>query len=306
MNTRTAQHLEIVRTVQAPRERVWRAFADGEQLAQWWGPKGFGMTVAHLDFRQGGRFHYAMTPPNGTPMWGRFEYREIVEPERLVYVSAFSDPEGGLTRHPMWPNWPLEVQNTLTLEARGGTTVLTLRGEPLDAPEHEIAFFHEVQSGVRMGFNATFDALDDLLEREREIVVSRVVSASRERVWRALQDPDTIGAWWGPDGFRTTTHEMSVRPGGVWRYTMHGPDGTDYPNRIAYLEVVEGERLEYDHGDFDAVHFRGRITLEDAEGGTRVTIRVLVPTAEAREAMAEYATRGGEQNLARLDAFLNA
>lgn len=60
-------------------------------------------------------------------------------------------------------------------------------------------------------------------------------------------DPKHI-AWWGPNGFTNTIHEMNVKPGGVWRFIMHGPDGTDYPNKILFIEVVKPERLVYTHG----------------------------------------------------------
>src|SRR5689334_18469516 len=64
---------------------------------------------------------------------------------------------------------------------------------------------------------------------DREIVITRVIDAPRELVFAAFTDAEHISNWWGPNGFRTTTYEKDVRPGGVWRFTMHGPDGTDYP-----------------------------------------------------------------------------
>src|SRR5262245_20518597 len=78
---------------------------------------------------------------------------------------------------------------------------------------------------------------------DREMVISRVVDAPRDVVWQAWTQPQHIGAWWGPDGFHTTIHGMNVTVGGMWRFIMHGPDGTDYPNRIVYREIVEPERL---------------------------------------------------------------
>lgn len=157
--------LVVVRVFDAPRELVWRAFAEAERLARWWGPKGFEVGVLRLEFTPGGTFHYSMRSPEGHEMWGKFVYREIAEPERIVYVSSFSDPQGGLTRHPMWPQWPLEVLNTITLEARGHQTVLTLRGRPVGAPEDELSFFNKVQSGVKTGFGATFDQLEAYLRQ---------------------------------------------------------------------------------------------------------------------------------------------
>src|SRR6478735_6105977 len=84
-------------------------------------------------------------------------------------------------------------------------------------------------------------------EESREIVASRVFDAPRDLVFKMWTDREHAGNWWGPKGFRTTIHEMDVRPGGVWRFVMHGPDGRDYQNKIVYVEVVRPERLVYDH-----------------------------------------------------------
>lgn len=144
--------------------------------------------------------------------------------------------------------------------------------------------------------------LTDTTLRDREISLTRVFDAPRELVFAAFLDPQHISNWWGPDGFRTTTHEMDVRPGGVWRYTMHGPDGTYYTNLAQYTEVVRPERIAYDHGgDRAEADFHTTISFEDLAGKTRVTLHTLFASAEQRRAAAEFgAIAGGQQTLARL------
>src|SRR5262245_3424249 len=101
----------------------------------------------------------------------------------------------------------------------------------------------------------------DVPETDREIVISRTFDAPPDLVFQAWTDPKRIGRWWGPRGFTITTFEMDVRPGGVWRYLMHGPDGTDYPNKVVYLEIVRPERIVCDHGDGgQAGYFRQIVT----------------------------------------------
>ena len=143
---------------------------------------------------------------------------------------------------------------------------------------------------------------------DREIVVTRVLDAPRELVFDAWTDPRHIGSWWGPRGFTTTTHEMDVRPGGAWRFVMHGPDGTDYPNYVVYSEVVRPERLAYAHGgqpgepaDFDVT-----VAFADEGGKTRITMRSLFPSAAARDfVVKEYgAIDGANQTLDRLAEHL--
>src|SRR5262245_59007884 len=82
---------------------------------------------------------------------------------------------------------------------------------------------------------------------DREVIFTRVLDAPREVVWRAWTDLRHIHKWWGPAGFTTTTHEFSFAPGGEWRFIMHGPDGTDYPNRILFREIEAPSRLVYEN-----------------------------------------------------------
>jgi uncharacterized protein YndB with AHSA1/START domain len=97
---------------------------------------------------------------------------------------------------------------------------------------------------------------------------------------------------------------MDFRVGGVWRFMMHGPDGTDYPNRVVYREIVKPQRLVYDHSDDSpnpSIAFKATITFEDVGAQTKVTLHSVFPTAAARDAVAGFAVEGGKQTLARLD-----
>ena len=143
----------------------------------------------------------------------------------------------------------------------------------------------------------------------REIEFPRVFDAPRERMWKAWTDPEQVGNWWGSVGFTTTTRAMDVRPGGVWRFVMHGPDGRDYENRMTFEEVVPPERIVYRHGggdDVEPVQFRTTVTFEDLGGKTRLTLRGQFPSAAERDrVIREYgADKGLVQTLARLADYL--
>ena len=127
------------------------------------------------------------------------------------------------------------------------------------------------------------DILDQAvaLTPDREIVIKRTLDAPRELVFAAWTDLKHLPHWYGPNGFTTTIHEMDLRPGGVWRLTMHGPDGRDYTSKIVFSEVVRPERLVYRHsrrgrhraGDApDHRHVRGarRQDRPDAAHGVRL------------------------------------
>jgi uncharacterized protein YndB with AHSA1/START domain len=143
---------------------------------------------------------------------------------------------------------------------------------------------------------------------DREIVTSRLLDAPRELVFEAWTDPKQVVQWWGPHGFTTTTNERSVTPGGVWRFVMHGPDGRDYQNRIAFVEVVKPERLVYHHsgeGDMAHVRFDVTVTFEAKGGKTLLTMRSIFATAQERDGAAKFgAVEGARQTLERLAQHL--
>ncbi|WP_119679415.1 SRPBCC family protein [Indioceanicola profundi] len=149
----------ITREFDASREAVFRAWTEPEQLERWWGPVGFALTVAGIDPRPGGTFLYRMRNDAGFDMWGRFVYREIVRPERMVYVSSFSDPSGGIVRAPFSAEWPLETLSTMVFEDLGGRTRLHLHGVPINAAEAEIRTFKAGHESMRQGWGGTMDQL---------------------------------------------------------------------------------------------------------------------------------------------------
>lgn len=140
---------------------------------------------------------------------------------------------------------------------------------------------------------------------DREIVITRTFDAPPELVWRAWTDPQQVVLWWGPTGFTTTTHSMDVRVGGEWRFDMHGPDGVTYPNRIIFEEVDAPNRLVYSHRDAGAVEpvsFQSIVNFERQGGQTKLTMRMIFPSASDRERIVrEYgAVDGALQHVERL------
>jgi uncharacterized protein YndB with AHSA1/START domain len=144
---------------------------------------------------------------------------------------------------------------------------------------------------------------------DREVTFSRLLDAPRELVWEIWTDPKHLHAWFGPTGFTTTTHEFAFVPGGVWRFIMHGPDGTDYPNRIVFREIHPPSRLVYENGwdlpgaplDFTVV-----VTFEAVGSRTGLSIHFTFADARAlRTAVERYGVlEGGVQTLDRIAGYL--
>lgn len=146
---------------------------------------------------------------------------------------------------------------------------------------------------------------------DREIVLSRVVAAPRELVFRAWTDPQHLPMWFGPTGFQVETREIDIRVGGRWRFLFTGPDGTRWDNRMVFLRIEPSHLLEVDHGsdrDDDPNRFRTIVTFdEQTNGKTVVTLRQLHPTRAQREAgIAFGAVEYGYQTLEKLARYVEA
>ncbi|HEY0064107.1 MAG TPA: SRPBCC family protein [Telluria sp.] len=146
------------------------------------------------------------------------------------------------------------------------------------------------------------------METKPELVIERTIGAPRELVYAAFTDPKHIDIWWGPDGFRTTTHSMDVTIGGQWRYTMVAADGTVFENLVTYTEIARPERLCYDLGEpDDPVQFKVIATFEQAGAGTALTMRMLCLSNAQLENMKKYgAVESGQQTLAHLEHYLTS
>ena len=155
----------ITRTFDAPRERVIAAWTKADRLPHWWGPKGARATVKALDVRAGGRFHYSLRMPDGSALWGKWAFTEVALPDRLVYLSSFSDENFGTTRHPMAPVWPLEILTTVTFTEKDGRTTQIVRWEPVNASAEEIEAFNNMHASMEGGWGGSFEELTTHLAR---------------------------------------------------------------------------------------------------------------------------------------------
>ena len=143
---------------------------------------------------------------------------------------------------------------------------------------------------------------------DREIVISRSISAPRELVFEAFTEVRHLSQWWGPEGFTTTTRAFEFRVGGEWDFVMHGPDGTDYQEWISWTEIAPPERIALLHGESrdDPNTFEAVLTFACDGAATRIEMRTLFPTKEMRDEVVEkfHAIEGGQQTLRKLDAYI--
>jgi uncharacterized protein YndB with AHSA1/START domain len=149
----------------------------------------------------------------------------------------------------------------------------------------------------------------DLDSDARSIIGVREFDAPRELLFSAWTSAEHLAQWWGPNGFTTTTSSFDFRPGGIWRFVMHGPDGRDYQGRVTFDEIVWPDRIVYRHGggeDVEPVQFQQTVIFQDISGRTRVTWRSDFSSASERtRVIKEYgADKGLAECMARLDEYV--
>lgn len=161
----TEPEFEMTRVLKAPRDRVWAAWSEDQHLRHWWGPKGCAIETRRFEFRPGGLVHYAMRFAGAPTMWGRFNYREIVVPERIVWLNSFANEGCGIARAPFSELCPLEIENTVTFTAHAGATTLSLRAQPFGATAEERDYFEALRPSLEQGYGGTFDQLAEHLAK---------------------------------------------------------------------------------------------------------------------------------------------
>lgn len=229
------KEMTLSRIINAPREMVFRAWIEKDQLEKWWGPKDFTNPVCDVDFVPGGNILIHMQAPDGTlyPMNG--EFHEIVEPEKIVFTSAALDKNG---------NRLFEVLNTVTFDDEKGKTKLTLHA----AVSHITDEGRPYLDGMNEGWNQSIDRLNDLVSNQNEgiVVLERTFNAPIEKVWQALTDVDQMKAWYFPqledfkpqEGFTTTLNIQK--------------EGKDYPHiwKVTEVKPLKKISLEWKYGGF--------------------------------------------------------
>lgn len=143
--------------------------------------------------------------------------------------------------------------------------------------------------------------------KANELYLTRLYDAPVKQVWDAWTDPKKVAKWWGPRGFTLTTHSKDLRVGGTWNYTMHGPDGTDYPNITTYHEVEKYSRLVYDHGanETQPPLFRVTVIFSETKGKTKMEMTMALATEEAAKETKKFIKKaGGDSTWDRLAEYL--
>ena len=304
------KHIEkeavITRILDAPREKVWKAWTDPEVVKQWWGPKDFTAPHISIDLRVGGRFVYSMRGAglDGAvkDYWNIGEHREIVPMRRIVTTMSFADEQRKpvpASHYGLPGKWPKEVLVTATFaDIKGGKTKLTVR---------ETGVPRQVAGLSRLGWEQQLDKFADALvlmsgrtriiaePGKQEIIMKRIYDAPRALLFKAYTDPALIPQWWGPRMYATVVDKLDARPGGLWRFLNRDAGGKEYAFHGVYHEVAAPERIV---ATFEFEGAPGHVSmetlnLEEIGGRTVLTNTSVFQSVADRDAMLRHGMEEG-------------
>ncbi|PJZ47158.1 SRPBCC family protein [Leptospira brenneri] len=305
--------VRIERMFDAPIQLVWEVWTNPLHISKWWGPNGFTNPTVEFDFKVGGSYRIVMRSPEGVnyPVIGKF--LEITPLQSFV-ISDLVD------EHP--DEWVNEIQKlTGPISSRELlNSKLRVLFEEIDGKTKVILITEFANNQIRDGFaksgmkeswSESFEKLDEnALPKPNEIYIEKILNHPQELVFNAFADSDSIGEWWGPNGFKTTTQSKDFRVGGKWIFNMLGPDGTNYPNLIEYKEIRKFDYMEYSHGSGDKNKkddFLVKVFLIALETNrTIIKMQMTFSDTNVRNAkLGIGAIEGGKETLSRLNLYLD-
>lgn len=275
------REIVIVRLIDAPVARVWRAWADDDEIVKWWGPHGFSDETEKREFKAGGHWRHTMIGPDGVRYPNYATYKELVENERIVLVNAGSEEDA---------KKGVGFRSEITFKAKGNKTELTMRSVfPTAAMRDHVAkHFKAVEGG-----HQTLARL--AAQVEGDFVIFRMVDAPIARVWRAWTTEKELGAWMGPKGSEPGYAKLDFRVGGTYHYMskFHGVDVwglatyevIEEPSKIVYVQQFsDKDRGLGRHPMAPTWPPKMRTTVHFQEFGARTLISLYWKPIEATEA----------------------
>ena len=309
------QEVLVERELDAPRELVFKAHVDPKLYAQWVGPRGLVMKIDRFEARNGGSWRFIHTEPDGKKHSFHGVFHEVTRPERIIRTFEYENlAERGHA-----------VIETVRLEALPGERTRLVSQSVFQSVADRDGMF---QSGMERGIEESYERLDELLENLKiteahELVITRLIGAPKEVVFRAWTDPERIKRWWGPEGYAAPIINIDLRAGGKYLYAMEDHSGKLYwsggefldvaiPSRIALVDYFSDEKGHLcDPTDYGMdKHFPKEsnvtVTFEDEHGQTRLNIVYEMPrSAASREAILKSGmVEGWNSSLNKLETVI--
>jgi len=250
------REIVISRVFDAPRELVWEAMANPEHVVNWWGPRGFTITMEKMEVREGGEWKYVMHGPDGAAYANHNIFTEVVKPERMVFLKA-GERIGGGTKVSAVSTWSFDV-----VEERKTRVTLRMVFESAEFRDKVVKEYNAVQGG-----NETLARLGDFLEPD-SVIVERHFNAPIDVVWRAITEPEQMRQWYFPSiqAFRPEVgFEAKV-------YVEHEGDKIEHVWKVT--EVVPGKKIAY-HWNYTENQGNSTVSWELFDEGKTTRLRLV-------------------------------
>ncbi|MGE0056275.1 MAG: SRPBCC family protein [Hyphomicrobium sp.] len=297
--------ITLTRVYDAPLQSVWDAWTIPEEVAQWWGPRGFTLTTHSRDLKTGGHWHYTMHGPDGTDYENTTQYLEVVPLQRMVY-----DHGGHKDRPPLF-------RVTVLFTERNGRTQLDMS---MSFATPEIAT--EMRGFIKKaGGESTWDRLAEYLGKRlkgaEQFFISRTFDAPIEQVYEMWTDPEHLAQWLPPTGATMSFVRAEPRVGGTSIYVMTMPNGAVMYGRVTYLALEKPNRIVYTQqfcdenervitapffADWPQTMLTTVELVLEAPDRTRVTLR-WEPQDASSTAIAEFVKQRGSMTMGWTGSF---
>jgi len=268
------REIVISRLINAPQALVFEVWTDPTHVEKWYGPNGFTITNHEMNVQPGGVWRSTMHGM-GMDFPSKIEYLEVVKPERLVYTHG-----SGME------NDPGQFHVTITFEKQGLKTLLTMHSvfKTAEMRNKVVNEFKAIEGG-----NQTMDRFEKQLAEiiaGKELVITRVLNAPRELVYKAWTEAERLAQWWGPKGFTFKVAQLDFREGGSFLYSMNN-NGFEMWGKFVYHEIVPPERIVFVNSFSDKdgnltrapfsatwpLEVRNTLTLTEKDGKTALVLR---------------------------------
>jgi uncharacterized protein YndB with AHSA1/START domain len=228
-----SNELRLTRVYDAPAGAVWDAWTDPEQVAQWWGPRGFTLTTHSKDLRPGGHWHYTMHGADGTDYINKTIYHEVETHKKLVYDHGGNDERK-----------PLFRVTVLFAEAGGKTRMDMTMALPTPEAAEEARKFIK-----RAGGDSTWDRLAEYLEKEssgkEQFVINRTFDAPLDVMFEMWTNPKHLSKWLAPTGFEMEYIRSDINPGGSTLFFMTNNKDVKFYGRAEYQKIQKPDTIVY-------------------------------------------------------------
>ena len=225
--------LHLTRIYEAPVKAVWDAWVEPDQVAQWWGPRGFTITTHSKDVRTGGHWNYIMHGPDGVDYPNKTKYLEVEKYSRLVYDHGANDHQP-----------PLFRVTVLFSESQGKTTMnMTMTLATAEAAQEIKKFIKK--AGGESTWDRLGEYLSEKLNSKAQFIINRTFEAPIETIFDMWTKPEHLSKWLAPTGFEMTFLKSEIKQGSQTFYMMTDGKNTKMYGKANYLEIVRPHRLVY-------------------------------------------------------------